>query len=109
MSGVSFSFNKIRGFAATIKHVSEESVEAAADVAKDYAQSHVQVKTGETRDSIHTEVEGESVHLIASGAALFLEYGTIHMRAFPFMRPAMDEAERLMGPEHLKEEFESEA
>ena len=44
----------------------------------------VAVDTGATRDSIR--VEGDTV--IAGGAALYLEFGTVRMGAQPFMIPA---------------------
>lgn len=107
MSGVLFSLNRITNIARVLRSVSESEAQEAANVAEEYAKTHVQVATGQTRDSIHTEVNGNSVDLIADGASLFLEYGTVHMRAYPFMRPAMDAAEAQIGPGHMKATFES--
>lgn len=107
MSGALFSLNKLSNIISVLKHVASDSTSEAANVAETYAQDHVQVLTGKTKASIHTEVNGHTVSLIADGAALYLEYGTVHMRAYPFMRPAIDEAERVIGPAHLKSNFES--
>lgn len=106
MSSASFSVNRIGGLTGTLKRVKESSVEEAAKAAEDYARAHVQVLTGVTQDSIHTETEGDSVSILSGGASLFLEYGTIHMRAYPFLRPAMDAAEAVATSARLKELFE---
>jgi hypothetical protein len=107
MSSAIFSINKLRGLSATLKSTSEESVKEMADVAQTYAVDHVQVLTGETQASIHTEVDGETATVYAGGASLFLEYGTVHARAFPFLRPAVAAAEESVSGSKLKEIFES--
>jgi hypothetical protein len=48
------------------------------------ARARVRVKTGATKDSI--QVTGDTVE--AGEAALFLEYGTRNMPAYPFLGPA---------------------
>ena len=57
------------------------------------ASSLVAVDTGATKESIEITDEG----VVASEAAVFLEFGTVHMGAQPFMRPAADGAEALEG------------
>lgn len=59
------------------------------------AQQLVPVKTGATRASIRWEyhpAEHELTLVADSAHAIFLEYGTVHMMARPFLRPAMSEA-----------------
>ena len=74
-----------------------------ATIAAEEARSIVQVDTGKTRDSIRVrgvteEVNGKKVknaaYYVFAGtedhrAALFLELGTIKMRPYPFLRPAV--------------------
>jgi len=51
----------------------------------------VAVDTGELRDSIHVEQQGDGVAvLIDAGHAGFVEFGTVFQSAQPFIRPAMD-------------------
>lgn len=70
----------------------EALAEGVREHVAETARENVAVDTGETRDSIH--VEGDSV--VAGGAALFLEGGTIHMAAEPFLGPAVDDGKRML-------------
>jgi len=108
MSSANFSINKLGALKGVLQNVEESELDTAAKVAEEYARDHVQVLTGQTQASIHTEINSSSsIDLIAAGASLFLEYGTVHMRAFPFMRPAMDAAEQVVVADHIKNTFES--
>lgn len=55
------------------------------------AQSRVPVRTGATRASIAVTVAGEGEAVVASQAAVFLEFGTVHMAAQPFLVPAFEQ------------------
>ena len=54
-----------------------------------------------TRDTIAVEsnARGDVQKLVAGGASLFLEFGTVHMDAQPFLRPAVAEVK----PELMKD------
>lgn len=69
---------------------------------RDAARSNIRVRSGETRRDIKTRTEsvkrGIAVWVGASGKkggrafiGRFLEFGTAKMRAFPWLRPAIDE------------------
>lgn len=74
-----------------------------ANIAAEEARSIVQVDTGKTRDSIRVrgvdevvngkKIKNNSYYIFAGledhRAALFLELGTIKMRPYPFLRPAV--------------------
>lgn len=68
----------------------------AANLIKDEAQMIAPVDTGYLRDHIETAMEVEeptrAVAKVTSNAdySVFVEYGTRHMSAQPFMRPALD-------------------
>lgn len=64
--------------------VKHRALEAIAERAREL----VRVDTGETRDSITTDVPGEQDVVGVAGAGLFLEYGTVNMPAYPFLGPA---------------------
>lgn len=63
-------------------------------VIKDEAQRIVPVDTGALRKTIRVEVQGETVMLLAGGDEvdyhLHVEFGTVKMKAQPYMRPAID-------------------
>ena len=73
-----------------------------AEIAAEEARSIVQVDTGKTRDSIRVRPARDNAkrryreqkYFIFAGredhrAALFLELGTVKMRPYPFLRPAV--------------------
>ncbi|MCW2898567.1 MAG: hypothetical protein JWO67_832 [Streptosporangiaceae bacterium] len=63
----------------------------AADVA-DEAQRLAPVRSGTLRDSIHVEDGPDGVQVVASAPyAAYVELGTRHMPAEPFMVPALHE------------------
>ena len=77
----------------------QKSLRAGGNIIRDAAQALAPVDTGEGRDSIKvTAVRGNSAKMVRlvvnTGKAFylnFIEFGTRHMRARPFMRPAFDE------------------
>jgi HK97 gp10 family phage protein len=61
----------------------------AEDVAAE-ARSNAPVRTGHLRDSISVEVDGDTVIVQASADyAGYVELGTRHQRAEPFLMPAL--------------------
>jgi HK97 gp10 family phage protein len=53
-----------------------------------------QNRTGETEASIHMEKTGDhEFAVVAGGASIFLEWGTVNMPPFPFLQPAFDATE----------------
>lgn len=83
--------------------ITGEGCKEMAEIAANEARSIVQIDTGKTQASIRVrgvteEVAGRrvanSAYYIFAGtedhrAALFLELGTINMRPYPFLRPAV--------------------
>ena len=83
--------------AATIAVV-RNATRAAADIAR--ANHPWQNQTGQLEVSIFAaepEMKGDHVYAIwgAHFPALFLEYGTVKMQPYPFLRPAAAQAYRL--------------
>lgn len=79
------------GFPRIIEHVNaraDGAEYALKERIAEEARRRVRVKTGETRDSI--EVTDDGVE--AGSAAPFLEFGTRHMPAYPFLGPAVEVA-----------------
>jgi HK97 gp10 family phage protein len=61
------------------------------------ARELVRVETGETRDSIIVNAQDDTVE--AGSAALFLEYGTVKMPAYPFLGPATSQVQTSFAAE----------
>ena len=72
----------------------EPSLQAAVDAGVEHAQSVVPVDTGALQDSIYGQVNGpEEAEIGATEEyAAYVEYGTIHMDAQPYMEPALEVA-----------------
>jgi len=68
---------------------------AAQFVAK-RARDRAPVDTGYMRDHIHAQKDGEASAAVISEANYsgFVEWGTVHMAAQPFLRPAIDDGQR---------------
>ncbi len=71
------------GIPEALKEMAEEVVDAA--------QGFAPVRTGRLRDSIAVISVTDTEAIIGAGApyAAFVEFGTMHMAARPFMRPAL--------------------
>lgn len=69
-------------------------VQAAAEgmqIVVEYAQLLAPVDTGELQESIGLEFENDTVSIVAdSDHAAPIEFGTAHMAAQPYLRPAID-------------------
>jgi HK97 gp10 family phage protein len=70
-------------------------VHEAADHIANRARDRVVVgATGELRDSIEAKREGVGEYSVGAGKfyAIFVEFGTVHVPARPFLVPAAEEA-----------------
>ena len=76
---------------ARMDAVAHEAAEHIADRARDRV---VVGATGELRDSIETNHEGVGEYSVGAGKfyAIFVEFGTVHVPARPFMVPAAEES-----------------
>lgn len=72
-----------------------DGIEAAYDAARVIAARASQLApqdTGFMAENIYAEMTPEGGAVISEAPyTLFVEYGTVHMAAQPFLRPAMDE------------------
>ena len=67
-------------------------IEAAGRVVANDAKRRVRVKSGETQKSIRVvRQKGDSnKNIRVYSKNIYLEYGTVHMKASPFLRPALN-------------------
>ena len=63
--------------------------------AEGYAKSNAPVDTGRLRNSITHEVDGQEVYIGSNVEyAIYVEMGTVKMKAQPFLKPAATEHSR---------------
>lgn len=76
------------------KNTSEATEQIASDIVE-IAQENAPVQTGELRDSIHVEKDGND-HTVVVGAdhGAFVELGTSKMAAQPYLGPAVAKVRR---------------
>lgn len=86
-------WNIIPEFTAKMNAESDAIKHRALEAIAERARELVRVDTGETQASITTSVDGEPDAVGAGGAALFLEYGTVNMPAYPFLGPATSQVQ----------------
>ncbi|MEM3699849.1 MAG: HK97 gp10 family phage protein [Candidatus Bathyarchaeia archaeon] len=73
------------------EHVQRLLANWAEDV-KDYAKQLAPVRTGHLRSSIYAKIQDWVAQIGAEATyALFVEFGTRHMQAHPFLYPAIQE------------------
>lgn len=95
MSGVRWFGDKVNG---TVEAAIEQFLETAVLLVQGDAINRCPVDTGTLRASIATEVKdktatvGTNVHYAA-----YVEYGTVKMKAQPYLRPALDENKDELG------------
>jgi HK97 gp10 family phage protein len=76
----------------------QKKLEEAGEVALEVANELVPVDTGYLKSTLYMETQPGEVKVGADASyAIFLEIGTVHQRAQPYLVPAM-----LAGAEHLK-------
>lgn len=84
---------------AAVEHALAEGLDALGDWIVEEARRSAPVLTGEFRDSIHVERDGEGVQVISdSDHAAYVEFGTNDTRAQPTITPAFT-----AGMSHLQE------
>ncbi|MEM1566734.1 MAG: HK97 gp10 family phage protein [Candidatus Bathyarchaeia archaeon] len=70
----------------------QEHLERWAMEVREHARALAPVRTGLLRNSIYTKTSGWTVKVGASAEyAIYVEFGTRHMQAKPFLRPAVEE------------------
>lgn len=87
----------IPAISGALDEVASTAVLAAAEQVASNARSRVPVNTGHLRDSIHTEVDGEDVYVVAGGGehnvfyGHLVEFGGAHTPPRPFLIPALED------------------
>jgi HK97 gp10 family phage protein len=85
--------NRFPALRAALPSEAARAEQDGAEAVADYARSHHpwENRTGETEASIHAEPlpTRSGWQVVAGGASLYLEFGTIHMHPFPFLGPAV--------------------
>jgi len=93
---MSADFNHFPELAALLEPVLAEIVSETADEVQQSAQANAPVETGYLRDSITVE-DGESstekVVVVGADYGVYVEFGTRHMTAEPYLTPAAEAAQ----------------
>ena len=89
--------DKFEEFLDALESRLDERVAIVAESVASMAATLAPVDTGELMDSISATMEGVIETLVISGAVVaeaahapFVEFGTIHMSAQPYLAPALD-------------------
>lgn len=86
--------SRLPKIARQLPRIRNEIEEEGADIVKRSAQARVNVRTGRLQRAIHTKAEPEGVYVVAGDTQAFyghfLEFGTTHHRAYPFLIPALE-------------------
>lgn len=98
MIGMTVTYeNNFKHLFDMLNRSSENAVDRTCAAIEIAAKRIVHVKSGDTRDSIHTELvssgfRGYTKQVVATTPqSLWLEYGTVHQPPYPFMAPAAEE------------------
>lgn len=84
-------FRESGDFEAAIQYATARYARAVADAVEQDMIDLVPVDTGELRESIHVEGDGDTVYVsVGTDHWSYNEYGTSKMRAQPFIRPALN-------------------
>jgi HK97 gp10 family phage protein len=88
--------DKFRQMEQRAKPEAVKIVSTAAMVTASVARQLAPVDTGAMRDSIYVEQQGEARFTVGvkESYAKFVEYGTVHQDAQPFLRPAFELARK---------------
>lgn len=78
------------------------AMKAGAEAVESEAKARVPVGSGDLRDAIHTEVDGDDVYVLAGDDSVFyghfVEFGTVLTPARPFLVPALESRrEQILG------------
>lgn len=96
VSGVLRVLENLAAYEQDAQFAIEDALEAAAKEAKEYADHHVPVRTGYLKSrtqvgKLEKDIGGVSIELFNDAPySGFVEFGTVHMRAQPFLTPAME-------------------
>lgn len=92
MPGVVVKHNKLGRIAAHLKPLASQVVRKAALDVEAHAKTLVPVDTGALSNSIQAETTGDLSAVVAAGMeyAPYVEYGTSHGPAQPYLTPAAD-------------------
>jgi HK97 gp10 family phage protein len=86
--------SRIPKIAATLDARVTAAVRTSVEAVEQDAKSRVAVASGDLRDAIHTEMDGDSVSVIAGDDKVFyghlVEHGTSRVPARPFLVPALE-------------------
>jgi len=99
---VTVRFNHVPQLSGNLRKLAAEAVESAALQTEALAKAAAPVDTGFLRSSIQAE-KGDSDLTWEVGVTaeygIFLEYGTVHMAARPYLTPAVE----MVRPQFLRE------
>ncbi len=90
---VEIKFDKLPQLQGALRERAAQAVMKAAYDIEGQAKAIVPVDTGNLKNSIQTTQEGELAAAVGPRAveyAIYVEYGTVKMRAQPYMRPAAE-------------------
>ena len=84
--------NRIREVARSVRKQADAVAHAAALAVEAHAKTIVPVQTGNLKNSIQTWREGPGLYAVGTHVeyAPYVEFGTRHMAARPYLRPAAD-------------------
>lgn len=86
-------FNRIPQVIAEVEANAQRTVARVADRIRDDAQGRAPVETGHLRSSITSAAHGKEAEIGAEAEyAAYVEYGTRHAKAQPFLSPAVEAA-----------------
>lgn len=87
-------YNNFDRIAASLPKVASQIVRKTAFEIETVAKGRVAVDTGTLKASITTHVDGPAHAVVGTGVeyATFVEYGTRHMAAQPYLIPAAEQA-----------------
>jgi HK97 gp10 family phage protein len=76
----------------TLQQNIQQQLERWAMEAREYARTLAPVRTGRLRSGVYAKTSGWEAQIGAEASyAIFVEFGTRHMQAQPFLRPAVEE------------------
>jgi HK97 gp10 family phage protein len=86
--------SRLPQIAATLDPRVTAAMRAGAEAIEQEAKARVTVASGDLRDAIHTEVDGDDVYVMAGDDDVFyghfVEFGTTRTPARPFLVPALE-------------------
>ena len=109
IKGIDRLLNVLDKDIADFDKTTTEALDEVGDMIVQKAKRYVRVRTGALRDSISAELKHELVVFVSMlFYGFYLEYGTVKMPPYPFIRPALQELKPHIGPtvwKHLNKLF----